>query len=233
MGSLIPNAVPAVDVVLLSFEGGVVRVALAPGMTDAAHGALALPGVLLRAKEDVPSALSRMTSDKLLGIYGGPYRPFGFSADPNRDPRGRVVSLFHAGFLGPAEVAALEAGTSYRMRCLSIRGSTILVDGTTERLAYDHHEILLAAARWLRQELPRGGITRDLLGDLFTRAALREVYEAVFGFPIQKQSFDYHLRQKVLAEPTGLIAESSPGRGRPAELYRPPSNPPLYWEPTK
>lgn len=231
MDALVPNAVPAVDAVILAVVDGDVRVALAPGATDAAAGAWALPGVLLRADEGTPDGLARMVRDKLAGRYAGGFRPFGFSAEPRRDPRGRVVSLYHAGFLRRDEVAGFEAGTAYRLCPVRLgpdRAET-RVDGRPVRTAYDHAEILRAALAWLRLQVPRGAVTRDLLGELFTLSALREVYEAVYGTRIAQPAFDYAVRAKGLAEPTPLRSEG--GFGRPSVLHRPPSAPPQHWEP--
>jgi 8-oxo-dGTP diphosphatase len=232
METLQPLAVPAVDAVILAVAEGEVWAALAPGITDAASGGWALPGVLIRKSESVPDALARMVRDKLSGCYGGAFRPFGFSAEPNRDPRGRVVSLFHVGFLRCGERTSFEGLTGHRL-CSIRQGSgraEARVDGRPVRLAYDHAEILQSSLAWLRTQLPRGAVTRDLLGDLFTRTALREVYEAVYGTRIPQQAFDYHVRAKGLAERTPLMSEG--GLGRPASLYRPPSLPPNHWEPT-
>jgi len=234
MDVLVPNAVPAVDAAILTVVEGEVCVALAPGATDAAAGAWALPGVLLRADEGASDGLGRMVRDKLAGRYPGGFRPFGFSAEPRRDPRGRVVSLYHAGFLRRDEIAGFEADTAYRL-CpvrLGPDRAEARVAGRPVRLAYDHAEILRAALSWLRLQVPRGTVTRDLLGELFTLSALREVYEAVYGTRIAQPAFDYAVRAKGLAEPTPLRTGRAPGGpGRPSVLHRPPSAPPQHWEP--
>ena len=98
------------------------------------------------------------------------------------------------------------------------------------RLAFDHRQILADGVERARAKLEYTNIATAFLAEEFTVAALREVYEVVWGHPLDAGNFHRKVtRTEGFVEPTGR--RQSVGRGRPAELFRAGSeealNPPL------
>lgn len=213
-----PLAVPdgslavAVDVVLLALRltgDTAVPVFLAQRRRNQPFaGMWSLPGVIMRDREDLESAvhralarsgtaLERIRHMEQLGTFGA----------PQRDPRGRVMSVSYLALLPqPAEA---EADTEWLP-------ATPLPTHAT-KLAFDHAEILDTAVERLRGKLSYSNVAFGLLGESFTLSELQAVYEAVLDRELDKRNF----RKKVLARE--LVAESDGmrrGAHRPARLYR-------------
>jgi 8-oxo-dGTP diphosphatase len=177
------------------------------------EGRWALPGGFVDPGEDLDAAASRELREETgagsrtmrleqLGAYGG----------PDRDPRGRVVSVaFLTGLpwtLAPeggddaAEAAWMPVADARRPR----------------RLAFDHRTILDDAIQRAGRLVERSGFAARLLPRSFTVSDLREVYEQLWGVELDAGNF----QRKVtgvpgLLRPTGGSVQR--GRGRPAALY--------------
>lgn len=154
--------------------------------------------------------------------------------DPDRDPRMRVVTVAYLAFapdlpdpragsdataaawvpvgdLGlpdPAEVATVRQINQHR--------------GTTNRLAFDHAQILFDGLERARAKLEYTSLASAFVGDIFTIGELREVYESVWGEVLHAPNF----RRKVLSVPgfvesVGATTPRGGPRGGPrAQLYR-------------
>jgi 8-oxo-dGTP diphosphatase len=88
-------------------------------------------------------------------------------------------------------------------------------------LAFDHHRIVRDAVERARVELELSGLATAFVGDTFTIAELRAVYEAIWGVQLDAANF----RRSVVAAtgwviPTGKRSRPGATGGRPAELFR-------------
>jgi 8-oxo-dGTP diphosphatase len=98
------------------------------------------------------------------------------------------------------------------------------------RLAFDHKRILSDAVERTRAKLEYTNLATAFLGEEFTIAQLRQVYEVIWGHPLDAGNFHRKVtRTEGFVEPTGR--RQNVGRGRPAELFRAGSevtlNPPV------
>jgi 8-oxo-dGTP diphosphatase len=88
-------------------------------------------------------------------------------------------------------------------------------------LAFDHLRIVRDAVDRARVELEVSGIATAFVGNTFTLAELRAVYEAIWGVQLDAANFR---RSIVTADgwviPTGRRSQPGANGGRPAELYR-------------
>lgn len=167
------------------------------------YGAWSLPGAFVRRDEDLEEAARRVLCERL-----GSYQPrhveqLASFGSPDRDPRGRVVSVSYLALL-PAPVEARPAGRWWPV-------------SAPPELAFDHAEILVSAIERLRGKLSYSNVAYGLLPDEFTLSDLQAVYEAVLGRPVDKRNF----RKKVLS--LGMLEEAEGqrrGSHRPAQLYR-------------
>lgn len=204
-----------VDVVLLTVHAGRLSVLLVERDTHPFRGALALPGGFVRPDEDLDEAAVRRLEHETgvrrdtahveqLGAYGR----------PDRDPRMRVVSVAYLVFapdLPPPVPGRRTRSVSWRP-----------VEGPgTVTLAFDHDEVLAAGVERARSKLEYTPLAAAFVGEEFTIAELRRVYEAVWGRPLDPRNF----HRKVTGTPGFLVpvgrpAPVGPEGGRPAALYR-------------
>jgi len=215
----------AVDVVLLSLarSGDDSRLVVlatrrrGPAAAADAEPVWALPGGRVADDEDLEAAAQRWLRDRggvsavrhleQLATFGA----------PDRDPRGRVVSVSYLALLPEPVPAAPAAAWWPATGPQAAPGTAPATASGPPALAYDHDEILTAAVTRLRGKLTYSTVAYGLLPDAFTFAELQRAYEAVLGHRLDKRNF----RKKVLA--LGML-DTAPGqrRGphRPAQLYR-------------
>jgi 8-oxo-dGTP diphosphatase len=162
-----------------------------------------LPGTFLHEGETLAEAVIRSLRDKA-GVTGlAPTQLRVFDA-PDRDPRGRVLSVAHVDV-----VPARDLVTDPERARLSP------VDALPA-LPWDHEDIVRAAVALLRAEYADGPDPRRLLDGDFTLRELRDVHDAVAGERALPDAFRRRMLPHLAeAEGVGL------GRvGKPAQLYR-------------
>lgn len=205
----------------------------------------ALPGGFLRANETVEACALReiveetsLTPDALM--------PIGVFSEPDRDPRGRiisnafasVISRKHARVMGGDDaldakwfdVTFEEDGDRY---ALTLRRGELALTASLRKtrdrfgraafdivenngLAFDHARIIATALTVLRSEAEKIDIVFDFLPETFTLAALQQVQETLMGISLLTPNF----RRKV-ADHVVETDEFTEGAGhRPARLFR-------------
>jgi 8-oxo-dGTP diphosphatase len=210
-----PPFAVTVDVVLLTVHGGRLSVLLVERDTHPFRGALALPGGFVRPDENLDEAAVRRLEHETgvrrdtahveqLGAYGS----------PGRDPRMRVVAVAYLVFapdLPPPVPGRRTRSVAWR--------PVEQVDGAA--LAFDHDQVLASGVERARAKLEYTPLAAAFVGQSFTIAELRRVYEAVWGRPLDPRNF----HRKVTGTPGFLVpvgrpAPVGPEGGRPAALYR-------------
>jgi 8-oxo-dGTP diphosphatase len=214
-----------VDVVVLIIDEGELRALMVRRGAPPYQGRWALPGGFVEVDEDLETAARRelveetgVSADEVrieqLATYGA----------PKRDPRGRTLSV--------AWLAILPASSDPQAGSDASHAAWKPVDtllGRT-RLAFDHKRILSEAVERTRAKLEYTNLATAFLGEEFTIAQLRQVYEVIWGHPLDAGNFHRKVtRTEGFVEPTGR--RQNVGRGRPAELFRAGSevtlNPPV------
>jgi 8-oxo-dGTP diphosphatase len=215
-----PSQFPAfavtVDIVILTMSAGALHVLLVERGEPPYEGMWAIPGGFKRPDETLDEAARRELADET-GVDGGDLlRQFGAYGDPGRDPRMSVVTV---AYLAPLrEVGDVVAGTD--AAAASLVPVSDVLEGKLE-LAFDHERIVRDALDRVRVELDFTDIATAFVGQTFTMAELRAVYEAIWGVELDAANF----RRSIVSEegwvvPTGERAQPGSTGGRPAELYR-------------
>lgn len=210
-----PEMVVTVDVVVLALIDGALSVLLVERGREPQSGSWALPGTVVGDREPLVSAAARAVAGRT-GVTVSPARLEQLStfADPDRDPRTRVVTV---GLVAVVERAAPPAGGAVA----SGRWWPVdkLLGKKGLQLAFDHRSILEAGVEQVAEDLEWSDLAVFLVEEPFTLGDLRRAYEAVWGTPLEPANF----RRKVLATP-GFVKPTGGRRavttGRPAELYR-------------
>jgi 8-oxo-dGTP diphosphatase len=214
-----------VDIVVLTIrDGGLCALAIRRGEPPY-QGRWALPGGFVQVDEDLEAAARRELLEET-GISPGSVRleQLATYGAPGRDPRHRTISVAWLAVLPGA--AAPEAGSDASHAAW--RSAEWLL--TRGRLAFDHKHILRDGVERARAKLEYTTIATAFLDEEFTIAQLRDVYEVVWGHPLDAGNFHRKVtRTEGFLAPTGR--RLSLGRGRPAELFTcgtaPSLNPPL------
>ncbi|MGI5157181.1 NUDIX hydrolase [Microbispora sp. CA-102843] len=211
-----PVVLLAVDLVILTLRQSRLHVLLVERGVDPYKGALALPGGFLQhAEEDITAAAHRELSEEAdldvetlrleqLGVYG----------DPGRDPRGRVVSVAYLAIAPrlPEPIAGTDAADAGWQPVERVLSGDL-------KLAFDHRRIITDGVERARAKLEHSSLATAFCGPTFTITDLQDVYEAVWGIPLDPRNF-YRKVQKTegFIVPAGTARKATPGR--PARLFR-------------
>ncbi len=171
---------------------------------DPYEGSWALPGGWLDVSEGLDAAASRTLAETtgLAPSYLEQLYAFGAV---DRSPT-RVVSIVYWALIRPDEVPDH-----------TVENVQWVDAATLPALAFDHNEIVDYALWRLRNKAGYSRIAHGLLGDEFTLADLREVYEAILGRRLDPANFRRQVENSGTLIPTDRFRT---GSHRPARLYR-------------
>lgn len=178
------------------------------------EGMWALPGRFVRERDTLANTAEQAVALKL-GIQGTNVQQLHVFDDPDRDPRGWVMSVAHIGTISWAR--CIE--NTHHLRdviAAPIRDHELDLPDGQSRLPYEQREIVRYAVKEIRRQyslLPDPGY---FLPDEFTLLQLREVHQAVQDDEIKADTFRREMKPNLI--PTGEF--STGGVGKPAELYR-------------
>jgi 8-oxo-dGTP diphosphatase len=174
-------------------------------------GLWALPGGPLAMNEDIADAASRNLRETtgLQPRYLEQLYAFGsLDRSPGSNEKDRVVSIVYWALVGSDEAAAAIESENV---------SWFWADDL-EKLAFDHNLIVEYALWRLRNKLEYSRLAHGFLGERFTLAQLREVYEAVLGRELDPGNFRRMVEANGAVVATGERLEGT--RHRPPQLYR-------------
>ncbi len=206
-----PRPAVTVDVVLFAFLDHRLQVLLVRRRKAPFADHWALPGGFVGIREGLEEAALRELEEET-GVHDVYLEQLYTFGDPDRDPRGRVITVAYFGLVSADQVA--------RMR---VRGGDDAADARwwdvyhLPRLAFDHDRIIAYALRRLRWKLEWTALGFLLLPDEFTLSELQVVYETVLNEPLDKRNFRRKILAAAIVEETGRYRQ---GEHRPAKLYR-------------
>jgi 8-oxo-dGTP diphosphatase len=212
----------AVDLVVLTVRHDALRVLLVRRGMPPFTGQWALPGGFVDPKEDLLRAAERELEDETgLTSPRGHLEQLGTYGEPDRDPRGRVVSVAYLALL--PNLALPTAGSDAADAAWHAINEVLAASGrrppASPQLAFDHERIIRDGVERARAKLEYSPLATAFCGPEFTIAELRTVYEAVWGHELDPRNF----HRKVVTtdgfiEATGRSTTRT--GGRPAQLYR-------------
>jgi 8-oxo-dGTP diphosphatase len=213
----------AVDLAILTVRQDALQVLVITRANEPFRGRPALPGGFLREDEDIADGAVRELAEET-GLDGNRLHLEQLKAygAPDRDPRGRVVSVAFLAMM--PDLPLPTAGSDASSAGWAPVGKAL---GT---LSFDHDQILGEAVERARSRLEFTTLATTFCGPAFTIGDLRNVYEVVWGHPLDPRNFSRKvINTPGFVEPTG--ERRIPDVGRPAALYRAGSeqtlNPPI------
>lgn len=211
-----PLVLLAVDLVILTLRDAQLQVLLIERGKDPFRGALAIPGGFLWTEQEdlVAAAYRELEEEAGLGKGTVHLEQLGVYGEPGRDPRGRVVSVAYLAIAPqlPEPVAGTDAADA------SWQVVDQVLSGELE-LAFDHRRIVADGVELARSKLENSSLATAFCGPEFTISELQQVYEAVWGMPLDPRNF----YRKVQRAEGFIVAGESPHRhtkGRPARVFR-------------
>lgn len=219
------NAVVAVDVVLFTVRLGqpieeAWQVLLLKREDVAFAGKWSFPGVLVRAEETFDSAARRALRTKAgLDAASWYLEQLGTFGAPDRDTRGRVVSVAHLSLERSDGLQLVPGGAIMRAEWVPLRGLP------AESLAFDHADMLRVAMNRTQSKLRYSWLAFQLLPQTFTLPELRAVYAAILDPAVLRlNTGNFKKAFSALFESGALLPagrRASGGRvGRPGDLFR-------------
>ena len=204
-----PRHAVATDIVVFTIRANQLGVLLIQRRIDPFRGRWALPGGFVLADESLEVCAQRELREEtgLDGIYLEQLFTFGA---PDRDPRGRVLSVAYFALV-PSDRLELKAGSD--------AADTAWFPMTSlPHLAFDHQEILSVARERLVAKLEYSTIGLLFMPDEFTLSDVQSLYEVISGKPRDKRNFRKWFLSLGVIEETGAL--KADGAHRPAKLYR-------------
>lgn len=166
-----PRPAVTVDAAIFALADDGLRVLMIRRKHDPFAGAWALPGGFLDIDEPIEDAAVRELKEETGLEEIALLSPIGVFGRPDRDPRGRTISVAHAAIVrgAPPEVRGADDADS----------AAWLDPEEIDGFAFDHDEIIAAALEWLGMGLDLGPVGLALLPDEFTDADVRRLFRAL------------------------------------------------------
>jgi 8-oxo-dGTP diphosphatase len=219
-----PAILLTVDLVILTLRGSVLHALLVERGKEPFKGSQALPGGFLRNEgEDIfEAALRELWEEANLDGTRLHLEQLGTYGAPKRDPRARIVSVAYLAIAAglPEPVAGTDAASA------SWRPVDDVLSGRLD-VAFDHQRILADGVERARTKLEHSAIATAFCHETFTISELQQVYEAVWGVPLDQRNF-YRKVQAVSGFIVPAAAERRLTKGRPARLFRAGPSTALY-----
>ena len=211
-----PRVMVTVDLVILTVRAGRLDVLLIERGIEPYADRLALPGgFIANEHEDTVDAADRELREET-GLDSSELHleQLGAYATPDRDPRGRVITVAYLA-IAPDLPAPTSGGDARNARWQSAH---YCVENDS-LLAFDHHRILSDGLDRAIRKLEHTSLATQFCPEPFTIADLRRVYEAVWNASLDPRNFHRKVsKTSQFVIPIGRKRNSD--TGRPAELYR-------------
>jgi 8-oxo-dGTP diphosphatase len=204
------------DIVLFTIQQERLKVLLVRRASTPFKGSWALPGGFVQEGESLPECARRELLEET-GVDEAYLEQLYTFGDPDRDPRGRVVTVAYFALVRSDDLI-LEAATD------ADAAAWFPVDELPD-LAFDHAEILQVARERLSAKVEYSTIAFQFLPEEFTLRQAQDVHEAVLGHSLDKRNFRSALKARGLVKGTGRKFQDGPHR--PAELFRLVSDEPV------
>ena len=199
----------SVDAIVFGYEAGSISILLIKRKYEPFKGKWAIPGGFVLNDESLEEAVERELKEET-GIKINYLEQLYTFGKPNRDPRGRVVSIAYFGLIRPNAFKIFASTDAEQAQWFNIND--------LPELSFDHKEILDAAIKRLKGKITYEPIGFELLDKQFPFSDLEKLYSTLLGRQVDRRNF----RKKIISLNVldELEEKVSKGSGRPANLFQ-------------
>lgn len=196
-----------VDTVIFRVVGSDLKVLLVKRNINPFKDKWSIPGGFVDIEKSLDDAAKFKLEEKtgVKDVYLEQLYTFG---KPNRDPRGRIITVTYFALLNSDFTASADKLKNDDAQWFSITKLPVL--------AFDHKEILTYAFKRLKWKFEYTTVAFSMLPKKFTMTQVQEIYEIVFEEKFDKRNF----RKKILS--LDILEEQEVMRNvsfRPPQLY--------------
>jgi len=203
-----PKFYVSVDCIIFGFDQGELKLLLLKRNFEPAMGKWSLMGGFVQEEESVDAAAKRVLAE-LTGLGNVYMEQVGTFGDVNRDPGERVISVAYYALINVNE---------YDRELVQQHNAYWTNINELPPLIFDHPEMIERARELMKQKASDKPIGFNLLPELFTLTQLQNLYEAIYGEPMDKRNFRKRVAEMDFIEKTDQIDKSGSRRG--AYLYK-------------
>lgn len=198
----------AVDCIIFGFNKEGLSLLLLKRNMEPFYGEWSLMGGFVQTDESVDDAAKRVLRE-YTGLNQVYMEQVGTFGEIDRDPGERVISVAYY---------ALININDYDKKCVEEHNGYWAKIDELPQLLFDHKQMVEKARDLMKQKASVAPIGFNLLPELFTLTQLQNLYEAIYGYPIDKRNFRKKVSDMDFIEQTELIDKISSRRG--ARLYK-------------
>jgi 8-oxo-dGTP diphosphatase len=193
----------------LDLEEETLKVMLIERDAEPFSGVWAVPGGFVHSGETLMGAATRELEEEtgIDGVFLEQLYTFG---NPDRDPRGWVVSVAYYALVSPEKHHIRATADARQAQWFPVT--------SLPPLAFDHDEILAVALARIRGKLTYAPIGFELLPQKFTIKQLQKLYEIVLGRQLDNRNFRKKIFAMDVLRELGEMQKGVPHRA--ARLYR-------------
>ena len=203
-----PKFYVSVDCIIFGFDEGELKLLLLKRNFEPAMGKWSLMGGFVQEDESVDAAAKRVLAE-LTGLENVYMEQVGTFGDLERDPGERVISVAYY---------ALVNVNEYDRELVQQHNAHWTKIDELPQLIVDHPIMISKARELMKHKASHNPIGFNLLPELFTLTQLQNLYEAIYGEPMDKRNFRKRVAEMDFIEKTDLIDKSGSRRG--AYLYK-------------
>ena len=203
-----PKFYVSVDCIIFGFDEGELKLLLLKRNFEPAMGKWSLMGGFVQEDESVDAAAKRVLAE-LTGLENVYMEQVGTFGDLERDPGERVISVAYY---------ALVNVNEYDRELVQQHNAHWTKIDELPQLIFDHPIMISKARELMKHKASSNPIGFNLLPELFTLTQLQNLYEAIYGEPMDKRNFRKRVAEMDFIEKTDLIDKSGSRRG--AYLYK-------------
>ena len=202
-----PRPAVAVDCVIFGLDKTDLKILLIQRGGEPFKDAWALPGGFVDMGESLEAAALRELEEET-GVKDVFFEQLFTFGNPDRDPRGRVISVAYYALVNLDEHPVQAASDAKNAAWFPLNN--------LPELAFDHDKILEIAMERLESKVRYQPLGFELLPEKFTLGQLQELYEKILGTTLNKRNFRTKiLKMNILKE----MGKQEDVAHRPATLY--------------
>lgn len=203
-----PKFYVGIDCIIFGFDKRQLNLLLLRRNFEPAKGQWSLMGGFVQEGESADEAAKRVLHE-LTGLSDVYMEQVGAFGEVDRDPGERVISLAYY---------ALVNINEYDRELVQQHNAHWVNVNELPELIFDHDRMVEKARTQMKQKASCAPIGFNLLPELFTLTQLQNLYEAIYGEPMDKRNFRKRIAEMGFIEQTDKIDKSGSRKG--AYLYK-------------